>query len=256
MKRREVPYDEWQFGDRSSTHVRETLLRLVLDFIRAARALPGIERITLIGSLATDKARPKDADVLVLIAEPINLASLAKLCRRFQGRAQGINSTADVFLTNIEGQYIGRVCHYRECHPRVLCRARHCGAQPHLNDDLDVVMLSPELVAVLGIIVYPIVASIGDVPADVEALLLAPLRSESEGDASHASQPPGRRRSRRDREHHSNCYCGNSRITNRGFRRRKGSISTYCARRSECPARRQAFESPGSRKYLTPLRLW
>ena len=178
MRRRSIPHDERQYHQRSSEDVRGTLLRLCLQFVRAARKMPHIHRIALVGSLPTPKPRPKDADVLVTIGREMDLDALAVLGRRFQGRAQGINSTADVFLSEMDGRYIGRVCQYRECHPRVRCRARHCGMRPHLNDDLDVVMLAPELVASPPVVVHPVVTFAADVPKDVEELLLAPLRRE------------------------------------------------------------------------------
>jgi hypothetical protein len=152
------------------------VLRLVLDFIRTARRVPDVERIALIGSLMTRKRYPHDADVLVSINESIDFASLAGAGRRFKGKAQGINSGADIFLADHSGTYIGRVCHYRECHPRVACRARHCGLRPHLNDDLDVVTLSPTLIAAPPIIVHPKIVLNATPPPDVEALVLAPLR--------------------------------------------------------------------------------
>ena len=44
---------------------------------------------------------------------------------------------------------------YRECHPRALCHAQHCGLRDHLNDDLDVVTLSGELIAAPPIELWP-----------------------------------------------------------------------------------------------------
>jgi hypothetical protein len=72
--------------------------------------------------------------------------------------------------------YIGRVCHFRECYPRLACRARHCGLRAHLNDDLDVVTLSPALIAAPPIVVHPELVLNAAPPPDVEALLLTPLR--------------------------------------------------------------------------------
>jgi hypothetical protein len=170
---------EWQYGSRSSEEVRTFVLRLVLDFIRTARRVPGVERIALIGSLMTRKRYPHDADVLVSITENIDFASLAGAGRRFKGKAQGINSSADIFLADKYETYVGRVCHYRVCYPRVACRARHCGLRPHLNDDLDVVTLSPTLIAAPPIIVHPKIVLNGTPPPDVEALVLAPLRENA-----------------------------------------------------------------------------
>jgi hypothetical protein len=51
---------------------------------------PGILRIALLGSLATDKPVPKDADVLATI-DATDLSSLARFGRRLKGTAQMIN---------------------------------------------------------------------------------------------------------------------------------------------------------------------
>ena len=75
--------------------------------------------------------------------------------RRLQGTAQTINLGADIFLANAAGRYLGRTCHYRECHPRVACRALSCGLRQHLNDDLQVVTLSP---AIIGAAHRPVAA--------------------------------------------------------------------------------------------------
>jgi predicted nucleotidyltransferase len=126
---------------------RPHLLDAVLAFVRATRSTPGILRIALLGSLATDKPVPKDADVLVTIDPAMDLAPLARLGRRLQGTAQTINLGADIFLADAAGRYLGRICHYRECWPRVACRALSCGLRQHLNDDLQIVTLSPTLVS-------------------------------------------------------------------------------------------------------------
>ena len=61
----------------------------------------------------------------------------------------------------------------------MLCRARHCGAVPHLNDDLDMVTLSTDLIATPPIELWPEIVARVDVATDVEHLLLATLSSES-----------------------------------------------------------------------------
>jgi hypothetical protein len=134
-----------------------------------------VQRIALVGSLATDKVIPKDADVLVTIDEAMDLAQLARVGRRLQGTTQTINLGADIFLAGKEGQYIGRIFRYRECHPRAACRAQHCGSRPHLNDDLHVVTLSKDLIAVPPAELWPKVIRRQKMPSDVEALLLSSL---------------------------------------------------------------------------------
>jgi hypothetical protein len=132
-------------------------------------------RIALVGSLVTNKAIPKDADVLVTIDNTMDLTDLARAGRRLKGSAQTINLGADIFLADMTGRYLGRICHYRECHPRVACLAQHCGYREHLNDDLHVVTLSKELLAAPPIDLWPNVVRRLVVPPDVEAFLLADL---------------------------------------------------------------------------------
>jgi hypothetical protein len=155
---------------------RPVLLAAVRDFVREATSCAGVLRVSLIGSLTTNKSVPKDADVLVIIDSTMELTKLARAGRRLKGRAQqNINLGGDIFLADAAGRYLGRICGYRECHPRVLCRARHCGLRDHLNDDLDTVTLSGELIATPPIELWPHVIRRVPVPPDVEAILLADL---------------------------------------------------------------------------------
>ncbi len=156
---------------------RRFLLLAVRSFVRTASVCPGVQRITLVGSLATDKAIPKDADVLVTIDADMELTKLAKIARRLQGTTQTVNLGADIFVADKEGQYIGRICHYRECHPRAACRAQHCGFRPCLNDDLQVVTLSKDLIAAPSADLWPKVIRRQTMPPDVEALLLSTLET-------------------------------------------------------------------------------
>jgi hypothetical protein len=154
---------------------RRELLLAVRSFVRAACTCPGVVRIALMGSLVTSKAIPKDADVLVTINRTMDLGQLARAGRRLKGSAQTINLGADIFLADVTGRYLGRICHYRECHPRVACLAQHCGCRERLNDDLQVVTLSKELLAAPPVDLWPNVVRRVTAPADVEALLLTEL---------------------------------------------------------------------------------
>lgn len=157
--------------------LRTFLLIGVLRFTLAAVKLRGVIRVSLVGSLATPKVTPKDADVLVSVASDCELDRLAKAGRALKGHAQTRNSGADIFLANPDGRYIGRTCGWRECRQgfRVDCRAMHCGEVPFLNDDLQVVSLAPTLIAAPPIDLWPQVVRRIDVPADVEQWLLEPL---------------------------------------------------------------------------------
>lgn len=160
--------------------LRTFLLIGVLRFTLAALKLRGVSRVSLVGSLATPKVTPKDADVLVSVASDCELERLAKAGRALKGYAQTRNSGADIFLASPDGRYIGRTCGWRECWPgiRVACRALHCGEVPFLNDDLQVVSLAPTLIAAPPIDLWPQIVRRIDVPADVEQWLLAPLTAE------------------------------------------------------------------------------
>ena len=128
--------------------IRDDLLSEVRRFVERARVCPGVRRIVLIGSLATNKEDPKDADVLVTVDDDADLTPLATAGRRLKGRAQSRNKGADIFLADPSGNYIGRICHWRECYPgiRASCDARHCGRRAYLHDDLYDIMLSASLI--------------------------------------------------------------------------------------------------------------
>src|SRR5262249_53702534 len=120
-------HDQARGPSPSVAEPRRSLLLAVLSFVIAARACPGVHRISLLGSILTAKEVPKDIDVLVTIDGTMDLTPLARAGRRLMGTAQTINLGADIFLADTTGRYLGRICHYRECHPRALCRAQHCG---------------------------------------------------------------------------------------------------------------------------------
>lgn len=166
--------------------IRAHLLAGALLFVQAAGALPGMSRIALIGSLATAKAKPKDIDLLVTVADDTDLTQLAALGRKLQGHAQGRNAGADIFLANPAGAYIGRTCHWKVCKPgvRLSCDAYTCGVRPYLHDDFDAITLRSDLVANPPIVLWPQVSACVRPPADVERILLAPLRAAQERPAA------------------------------------------------------------------------
>jgi hypothetical protein len=157
---------------------RWPLLLGVYSFVRAARACPGMRRISLLGSLVTGKAIPKDVDRLVVIDRMMDLTKLARAGRRLMGSAQTINLGADIFLADVTGRYLGRICQYRECHPRAACLAQHCDQREHLNDDLHIVTLSNDLLASPPVDLWPEVVRRLTVPIDVEKILLTELERD------------------------------------------------------------------------------
>jgi len=157
---------------------RRPLLLAAYSFVRAASFLAGVRRISLLGSLVTAKAIPKDVDLLVTIDNTMDLTQLARAGRRLMGSIQSINLAADVFLADVAGRYLGRICYYRECRPRAACRAEHCGHRQHLNDDLHVVTLSKDLLAAPPVDLWPKIVRRLVIPADVEEILLAQLERD------------------------------------------------------------------------------
>jgi hypothetical protein len=160
--------------------IRAHLLIGVLAFTQAACRTRGVTRIALIGSLATEKPNPKDADMLVTIADDADLTLLAAQGRKLRGHAQTRNHGGEVFLANPQGDYLGRTCAWKLCAPgvRMSCDAQHCGWRPYLHDDLGAVKLRKALIAKPPIVLWPEIITHVIVPKDVEALLLAPLREQ------------------------------------------------------------------------------
>jgi predicted nucleotidyltransferase len=158
----------------SESTIRTALLSEVRQFVEHARFFPGVRRIALIGSLTTGKTDPKDADVLVTVDDDADLTHLAAAGRRLKGRAQSQNRGADIFLADPSGNYIGRICHWRECYPgkRMSCDARHCGRRPFLHDDLDDVTLDASLIKAPPLELWPKIVRRVELPGDVEARLV------------------------------------------------------------------------------------
>lgn len=148
---------------------RDYLISAALDFAGKASHLEGVIQIALIGSLTTNKAKPKDADVLVTIKESVDMEKLAELGRKFKGRTQNINCGADIFLINAIGKYLGRTCSWRECRPgiRMACQAMNCGRVAYLYDDLQIIKLSKELTANPPLIIYPEIIIKNKLPKDL-----------------------------------------------------------------------------------------
>ena len=124
--------------DTQQPPIRSHLLTGVLAFTQVASPVSGVIRIALIGSLATSKAEPKDADALVTITDEADLTLLAAHGRKLLGHCQSRNRGSDIFLAHPSVQYLGRLCSWKRCEPgiRVNCDALHCGQRHYLHDDL------------------------------------------------------------------------------------------------------------------------
>ena len=160
--------------------VRSQLLEAALSFVRSAARLAGVRRIALIGSLTTPEPSPKDIDLLVIVADEVDLGPLAGAARQLNGRAMqtGRSRGGDVFLADVGGNYLGRTCPWKECGPgiRMSCDALHCGQRHYLHDDLRTIRLESALIQAPPIELWPAVVARVAVPTDVEELLLKPIR--------------------------------------------------------------------------------
>jgi predicted nucleotidyltransferase len=152
---------------------RRQLLDGLRRFVTSVRRITGVRRIGILGSIVTAKPDPKDIDVLVVVADDADLASLATASRRLQGHAQSFNRGADIFLADERGTYIGRTCRWKDCRPgvRQACDALHCGRRPYLHDDLEAIRLNSSLVLSPPVTLWPSVERRGRLPPDVEEVL-------------------------------------------------------------------------------------
>lgn len=176
---------EWGDLDEIPVHdptIRARLIAEVLGFVRAARQLPGVTRIALIGSLTTEKPEPQDADLLVTVEPTANLAPLAEIGRKLRGHAQSFNRSADVFLADPDHKYLGRLCPWKQCGPglRPTCDALNCGQRPYLHDDLHTLRLSTALIATPPLELWPDIVTRTTPPNDIKFGLIAPLRAEKD----------------------------------------------------------------------------
>ncbi len=159
--------------------VRTRLLREMAELAPAIMKAPGVTRIALIGSLATDVEAPRDADLLVSVEDDANLAPLAKLGRRWRAFVQSVHCSGDIFLCDSSGNYLGRTCPWKECGSNLnpQCDARHCGRRRYLHDDLSTIRLSRQVASVPPIELWPEIVLRVPVPQDVDDILVKPLQS-------------------------------------------------------------------------------
>lgn len=152
---------------------RQLLIEETMIFAGKAIARHGVLKVALIGSLATDKANPKDTDLIVTISDDIDLKSFARISRSLQGRSQGFNRWADIFLVDESGEYLGRTCPWKECRAgiRASCQALHCGWRPHLHDDLQNIKLEQNTIKYPAVELWPNLIVRVRIPDDLKIAL-------------------------------------------------------------------------------------
>jgi hypothetical protein len=149
---------------------RENLIALVLEFLVECKNINGVHQIAIIGSLISDKENPHDVDLLVSISDKLDLTHLAKIGRRLIGKSGGLSSGADVFLANVQNEYLGRICLWRDCRPgvRLSCDAQNCGKRKYLHDDLGTIKLNKDIIENPALIIFPELIRNKQIPDDIE----------------------------------------------------------------------------------------
>jgi predicted nucleotidyltransferase len=160
--------------------LRKIMFADVIQFVRVARDVPGVQQIALIGSLTTDKEFPKDIDLLVTITDDCDLSELARLGRQLTGHMMAHGAGADVFLADSVNQYLGRTCPWKRCEPgiRSSCDAQSCGARQYLHDDISTIRLSKNVMLNPPVLLWPEVSATSPSPSDIQKLLLDPLSQD------------------------------------------------------------------------------
>ena len=173
--------DESTYAPPPLPDLRKIMFDEVRRFVGIARHLPGVQRISLIGSLATEKEFPKDIDLLVTITDDCDLTELARLGRQLAVHMASHSAGADVFLANSNNQYLGRTCSWKKCGPenRASCDALSCGARHYLHDDFSEIRLNETVIQHPPVTLCPEVAAGSTVPSDVHEHLIGPLSLNS-----------------------------------------------------------------------------
>lgn len=98
------------------------------EFADRARAIDSVQEVALFGSLTKNDPYPKDIDLAVILSGLDHLPALAKAARKIHT----IFHNWDVFIFNSQLQYLGRLCHSREC-PAGTAKCIGCGDIPYLQ---------------------------------------------------------------------------------------------------------------------------
>ncbi|MEW6005297.1 MAG: hypothetical protein AB1695_08285 [Stygiobacter sp.] len=159
---------------------RKNIIQLIYEFYISCIKINDVKRIALIGSITTNKQKPHDVDLLLTIPDDLDLTHLAKISRRLQGRSAQIGGGADIFLANLNNEYIGRICSWKICKfgVRLRCDADNCGKREYLHDDLSVVKLSKELIDFPPLILSSNIVQNSSIPLDLEEGLIKKIVSK------------------------------------------------------------------------------
>ncbi|MFX4263452.1 zinc-ribbon domain containing protein [Pelotomaculum propionicicum] len=100
------------------------------NFTNKAKNLASVQEVVLCGSMASDDPYPLDIDLAVVLDGLHELSQLARFCRQISS----VTHAWEVFVFNTGREYLGRICHKRECPGLRYCDAPDCGKIPHLHN--------------------------------------------------------------------------------------------------------------------------
>jgi len=104
------------------------LRQAAIEFAQRAESIQSVLEIALFGSLAKGDPYPKDIDLAVIISSLDHLPALARAARKISS----LFHNWDVFVFNSNLEYLGRICHCREC-PSGSVQCIGCGDIPFIQ---------------------------------------------------------------------------------------------------------------------------
>ncbi|HEX9972690.1 MAG TPA: zinc-ribbon domain containing protein, partial [bacterium] len=108
------------------------LRQAAIEFAQRAESIDSVLEIALFGSLAKGDPYPKDIDLAVIVSSLDHIPALARAARKMSS----LFHNWDVFVFDSNLNYIGRLCHRKEC-PSGAVECIGCGDIPfiqHIRD--------------------------------------------------------------------------------------------------------------------------
>lgn len=104
------------------------LRRAAVEFAQRAQDLETVTEVALFGSLAKGDPYPKDIDLAVIVTGLHQIPALAQAARKMSS----LFHAWDVFLFDSHLNYVGRLCHRRDC-PSTSVDCIGCGDIPYIQ---------------------------------------------------------------------------------------------------------------------------
>ncbi|MCI0493853.1 zinc-ribbon domain containing protein [candidate division KSB1 bacterium] len=104
------------------------LHQAAIEFAHRAESIDSVSEIALCGSLAKGDPYPKDIDLAVILSSLNDIPALARAARKMSP----LFHNWDVFVFDSRLNYVGRLCHRREC-PGKSVDCIGCGDMPFIQ---------------------------------------------------------------------------------------------------------------------------